>query len=136
MFFDEFHFHRKRGLGRWEAIGHPVDTLFFLACFIQALIFEPSTENVPVFLFLSAASCLIITKDEWVHAKECDPLEQWLHALLFVLHPLALLVLYQAWTRGHTNLILIHSIFIGFFFLYQAIYWNRPKRNLHETASK
>src|SRR5262245_66006812 len=34
---DEIHFHRRRGLPRWERLGHPLDTLTVLACFVWLL---------------------------------------------------------------------------------------------------
>ena len=32
-----------------------------------------------------------MTKDVFIHAKECVAAEQWLHSLLFILHPFLLL---------------------------------------------
>lgn len=34
MAVDEAHFHRWRGLPRWERLGHSLDTLTVLACFM------------------------------------------------------------------------------------------------------
>jgi hypothetical protein len=41
---DEFYFHRKRGLPRWERVGHPVDTFSVLLCFLFVL-FVPYSEG-------------------------------------------------------------------------------------------
>ena len=38
IFFDEGVFHLKRGLPKWERIGHPVDTLSVLACLVFVLL--------------------------------------------------------------------------------------------------
>lgn len=97
MMFDEFHFHRRRGLSAWERIGHPLDTLSVLACFFVAFYLPYSHRNLAVFLGLAAFSLLLITKDEAVHAKACGPGEMWLHSLLFVLHPLVLGIAYLYW---------------------------------------
>src|SRR6266511_3179227 len=91
MAVDEFYFHRRRGLPRWERLGHPLDTLTALACFVWLLSAAPSALSLSVYVCLSVFSCLFVTKDEPVHSKHCSPNEQWLHALLFSLHPLVLL---------------------------------------------
>ena len=90
MFFDEVLFHRRRGLSRWERVGHPLDTLTVLACFAVAIAAPPVTRWLFAYVALSAFSCLFVTKDEWIHARDCSPAEHWLHAVLFVLHPIAL----------------------------------------------
>lgn len=122
MFFDEFYFHHKRGLKKWESLGHPIDTLFFLLCFIYTLI--ASKESILGFIILSFVSTIFITKDEFIHAKECDGAENWLHSMLFIIHPLSLIALYYAWQKGFENIILIQSLIIFAFGLYQLIYWN------------
>jgi hypothetical protein len=125
MIFDEFYYHHRRGLGRWESMGHPVDTLFFLACFIYALFAD--SANVGGFVALAVLSTLIITKDEFVHAKLCPGTEHWLHALLFAIHPVSLYALYLAWTNGLVVLITLQTILIVLFGTYQVIYWNLMK---------
>lgn len=129
MFFDEFYFHHRRGLKRWESLGHPLDTLFFLFCFLYVQMVDPA--NATGFFVLAVVSTLIITKDEFVHAEQCKGGEQWLHALLFILHPVSLFALYQAWIRDYTMLIQIQTVLVTLFGLYQLIYWNaiRQKKN-------
>jgi len=122
MFFDEFHYHHRRGLGRWESVGHPVDTLLFLSCFIYALVVNPA--HIIGFIVLAVLSTLIITKDEFVHAQQCRGGEQWLHALLFSIHPVALIGLYMAWTRGWRLLVAVQACVIVLFGIYQIVYWN------------
>jgi len=69
MAVDEFVFHRRRGLPRWERLGHPLDTLTAAACY-GWLAFAPPSESstLGVYVGLCAFSCLFITKDEFVHA--------------------------------------------------------------------
>ena len=139
MFVDEFKYHHKRGLGLWERVGHPVDTLFFLAPFVYTQFFM----GIEMFVLLCAMSCLIVTKDEFVHSAECEPAEHWLHSVLFILHPVALFGLWFLWQNGLNQIILLQSIVIGLFMLYQIIYWNflrvspRPQLGVpHEASSK
>ncbi len=144
MTVDEFHFHRRRGLGRWERIGHPFDTLSVLAAMGFLLAADFSLENAAIFAGLAAFSCLLITKDEWVHQAECAPAETWLHSLLFVLHPLALLSAGVLWyLRGLPGAarpdwaatvpeplvalgLWMQLALIGFFLVWQITYWNGP----------
>lgn len=94
---DEFYFHHKRGLPRWERFGHPLDTLTVTLGFLY-LIFVPfSATALAGFVLLATGSCLFVTKDEWVHAKHCSPSEMWLHSVLFLLHPLVFIVSAAAW---------------------------------------
>jgi hypothetical protein len=91
-FFDEFHYHRKREpLPRWELWSHPVDTFGVLLLYSVCLFAPLGTWSVSGFVFLFLLSCFSVTKDEWVHKKHCSSGEQWLHALLFVIHPVTLL---------------------------------------------
>ena len=118
---DEFYFHWQRRLPRWERWGHPLDTLFMilpmgLLAFVSDLPFW-------IYVATSVFSCLFITKDEWVHSQFCSPFENWLHAVLFVLHPL---VLVFAWLSRLENPTILFWILpsMGIFLLYQFIYWN------------
>ena len=129
IFFDEFHFHHKRGLPKWEIIGHPLDTLTVIGClsFVQFLDF--SLNKLSVYIVLAIFSCLFITKDEAVHNEFCDAKEQWLHSVLFILHPLVLIsfgVMWYLTAEGIHNFepFLYGQLFILLTFLtYQIIYW-------------
>lgn len=142
IFFDEFYFHVRRGLPLWERIGHPLDTLSFIICLVFVLLVPYSPLALKWYISLSIFSCLFVTKDEWVHKDVCPASEQWLHALLFINHPIVLTTVGIIWwgtvaTNGsgwlriwvsrpeflHTMLI-GQTIFIGLFFIYQVIYWN------------
>jgi hypothetical protein len=140
MFADEFYFHYKRGLPRWERIGHPIDTAAVLACFAVALFAPPTSGWVRAYAVLAFVSMALVTKDELVHAALCGPGESWLHSVLFMIHPLALLGAAVAWlaVRGrlttlglgllearflHRALLVQAGLGLGFF-LYQVVYWN------------
>ncbi len=127
MFIDEWICHERRGLGRWERIGHPVDTLTVIACYGLLTFSAPSTTALLIYLGLSVVSCLVITKDEGVHSAECGPLEQWIHALLFILHPVTLGAAAWAWWngRGQVAIPALLASTCGVL-LYQWIRWNRP----------
>ncbi len=140
--FDEYYFHIKRGLPLWERIGHPIDTLTVLACIIFVLTVPYSPFAMKWYIGLSIFSCLMITKDEWVHKHHCPATEQWLHALLFVNHPVVLTATGLIWwvLTGNTaptwmqawlshpgalhRMLMMQAVFITVFFLYQVIYWN------------
>lgn len=121
MVVDEFYFHEKRGLLLWERVGHPLDTLTVFLCYGYLLL---GNANVSVYIALCAFSCLFITKDEFVHSKECQGSEHWLHAVLFVLHPLSFLSAYYLVQASELNFLKIQIGVIFFFMLYQALRWS------------
>jgi hypothetical protein len=97
MFVDEFLFHWRRGLGWWERLGHPLDTISVLVCLLIAA-FAPFTfVSFQFFLVAALVSCVLVTKDEFVHSKECNWLENWIHSLLFILHPIVLGAAFLLW---------------------------------------
>ena len=126
MFIDEIHFHRLRGLPRWERVGHPIDTFSVLLCYGVALTQPPSGGALTVYAALAILSCLLITKDEFVHARLCPPAEQWLHALLFVVHPIVLGATGLLWFKHKTAILAGQSAMTVAFGCYQLIYWNHP----------
>jgi hypothetical protein len=138
-FFDELYFHRKRGLPLWEVIGHPLDTLTVLACYAFIMIQAPTAANFNIYIGLAIFSCLFITKDEFVHHENSGAIEQWLHSVLFILHPLVLIVLGLSWFSPESTIFitsadsLILKTFIDYQFLmtilfltYQTLYWSIP----------
>jgi hypothetical protein len=135
MLVDELYFHRRRGLPRWERIGHPLDTLSVLACYGLALSLAPAPGNLTLYVVAAAASCLLVTKDEPIHAQHCRPLEHWLHALLFVLHPIVLGVGALLWLRQERTLLWLSFWLSAAFGLYQALYWNVPWKKLSQSLS-
>ncbi|HEY6077331.1 MAG TPA: hypothetical protein VIW29_00915 [Polyangiaceae bacterium] len=126
MLVDELHFHRQRGLPRWERIGHPLDTLSVLACYALALSASPTQGHLIAYALVAAGSCLLVTKDELVHAERCKPMEQWLHALLFMLHPIVLGSAAFLWVRQERTLLWLSASLTAAFGAYQALYWNVP----------
>lgn len=135
MFFDEFYFHRKRGLGLWEKIGHPLDTLTVIVCYLFLYFTAYSFENVLIFSVLAFFSCLFVTKDEFVHSKLCEPQENWLHAVLFILHPICFLSAALIWKMegSESSFILVQSIVLFLVLIYQILYWSYPWRKTRPT---
>lgn len=149
ILIDEFHFHWKRDLPLWERVGHPLDVCTLLACF-GWLATQPFNDlNLAIYTGLAAFSCVFVTKDEWVHARLCDAGEQWIHSLLFLLQPVALISAGVIWgmapsagapatTRWATaaeELRLVIPLQIALqsgFLAYQIIYWGilrKPQRS-------
>lgn len=136
MVFDEAWFHCRRGLPTWERRGHPADTLSVILCYVLAL-FLPPGGNLRIYIAAAVFSTLLVTKDEWVHARVCGGTESWLHALLFVMHPV-LLFLAGAWwqaapfaggdpTHAAFGVFLaIQACAAGLFLFWQILYWNGP----------
>ncbi len=139
MAADEIGFHWKRRLPRWERIGHPLDTLTVLACFAWLLLYPPNGSSIGIYAGLCVFSCLFVTKDEWVHHHCCTPGEHWLHAVLFILHPLVLLSAGMLWVSmngselaprwlrhdGYERAVLLGNAALTLLFgLYQLVYWN------------
>lgn len=127
MCVDEFWFHRRRILPRWERIGHPIDTLGLMACVGVTLFSPPARPNLILYAALAVLSSLLVTKDEFVHARECRPMEHWLHAVLFMLHPVNLLATALLWVRGEAFWALeVQMAILAAFGVYQTLYWNLP----------
>jgi 2-polyprenyl-6-hydroxyphenyl methylase/3-demethylubiquinone-9 3-methyltransferase len=100
MFLDETVYHRARGLGEWESWGHMADSAFFAAALSLPAYVAPSPFGERAYLVMALLSTLLVTKDEWIHARECGGTEQWVHALLFALHPCVLFAVGALWARG------------------------------------
>ncbi len=125
MFFDEFYFHRKRGLPVWERIGHPVDSLSVLVCYGFIYFQAPTDLSIKIYIALCAFSCLLITKDEFVHTQHCDARENWLHAILFILHPITFLSAGLIWKENlNPEFILAQPLVVLLFMTYQILYWS------------
>ena len=144
MMVDEFYFHHKRGLPKWERIGHPIDTLFALVCF-AIVIFLPQTKiNLILFFIAFVLSCFIVIKDEAQHLKFCCKYEQFIHAFVFILHPIFLFNVFLSWSSFSPAyfqildilsspsikfLVMLQVGSICLFLLYQIIYWNFIRAN-------
>jgi hypothetical protein len=139
VFFDEG-YHRRRGLKRWESWGHPVDVASVLICLILVNFVPFSRSALVAYVVLASFSCLCITKDEFVHASLCVAGEHWIHAILFVLHPVMLIIVGLAWPNVHHQAGLLDHLttrpwlwrwFLSGYLaittvvlLYQIVYWN------------
>jgi len=138
MLIDELYFHRKRGLPRWERIGHPLDTLSVLICYSYLALGSKFGFSPEVYLGLSIFSCVLVTKDEFVHQAVCKGSELWLHALLFVLHPVMLYGAYVCSTdQGLLFYFKLLFVLTALMLLYQIVYWNffvpeSPKDKLND----
>ncbi len=140
--FDEGYFHVRRGLPKWERIGHPIDTLSVVLCTGYVIWVPFTSSTLPFYILLAIASTLLVTKDEFVHKYHCPASENWLHALLFTLHPITLTVAGFIWpvsqgvelapwiSRWLDNAPLLHLFLYGqftllcLFFIYQVLFWN------------
>ena len=124
MMIDEFYFHHKRGLPLWEKIGHPLDSLTVLSCYLFLILKNPTESNIKIYIALCIFSCLFITKDEFVHSEKCDPLENWLHSVLFLLHPITFLAAGVIWINQLSSTFLTIQFFIILaFMIYQILFW-------------
>jgi hypothetical protein len=139
---DETYYHIRRGLPRWERIGHPLDTLSVVLCLLFVLLVPFSISMAKVYAGIALFSCLMVTKDEFVHKHHCPVGEHWLHALLFINHPIMLAsagLMWAAlakeaapsWLLAHIKspeffspFLIVQAAFAVLFFFYQAIYWN------------
>jgi len=142
IILDEAIFHIKRGLPRWERIGHPLDTLSVIACTAYVLFVPFSSYSLKGFITLAILSCLFVTKDEFIHKEHCPASEQWLHSLLFLNHPIMLgclgliwpvvsnsgvptwLISWQAASLYLYFFLVLQGCLMACFCLYQIIYWN------------
>lgn len=125
LFFDELYFHRKRGLPLWEKFSHPIDSFSVLICYLFLFVSEYNESTLKIFIGLSVLSCLLITKDEFVHKAQAPAAENWLHALLFIVHPVPFIAAGLLWAEATEKLSFgLMAVFVLLFMLYQIIYWS------------
>ena len=55
---DEFYFHIRRGLPKWERWGHPLDTLTVLGCFLFVLWVPFTAFTLKIYIGIALFSCL------------------------------------------------------------------------------
>jgi len=126
LLIDEFYFHQRRGLGRWERWGHPIDTLSVLAPIAVATLRPFENPWKAIYAVLALFSCLLVTKDEWIHTRQAPATENWLHSILFMLHPMVFVSSGLQWAERpvgevpwlHAQLLLLTG-FLG----YQLGWW-------------
>ena len=123
--------HARRGLGLWERFGHPLDTLTVFVPLSYVAINEYTKNGLTIFIILSVFSCIFITKDEFVHRRECSALECWIHAILFVLHPMIFLCTAILWMNHPENEFIIYQpMAVGIFMIYQIFRWSIPWKQM------
>lgn len=139
MAVDEFGFHHHRTVPRWERLGHALDTAVFLACLVCPLLLVPTWPHLRLFGCLAVGSCLLITKDEFIHQRLCSGGEHWLHAVLFILHPIVLAATGFLWASLGSSalsrtsntlilsawLLLLQAGLVAGFLVFQVVYWSR-----------
>lgn len=125
ILIDEFYYHWRRGLPTWEIWGHPLDTFFSLLPFLYAARVTPDeSTHLWIYGLLAGFSCLFITKDEFIHREICPPGEAWIHAMLFILHPLTFAAAAWIWISRDFRAVLPAQAAIMFLFmLYQLVTW-------------
>jgi hypothetical protein len=147
---DEFYFHWKRSLPLWEKVSHPLDVCTLLGCFLWLANTSYSEQNLLIFTGLATFSCIFVTKEEWIHARLCDAGEQWIHSLLFLLQPAALIsagviLAHQSPTAATPTsleaaaswLYPIIPLQIGFqlaFLVYQIVFWGFIRKSAEAKA--
>ncbi len=127
IFVDEFYYHRQRGLGKWERIGHPIDTFFVFITYFFLTKASYSIENLSIYIGLASFSSFFVTKDEFVHAELCGPGEHWLHSILFILHPVCFFAAGFIWAQQFNSTFLFFQTWVIFsFMVFQILYWSFP----------
>ncbi len=123
---DEIYFHYKRGLPLWERIGHPLDTLTVISALSYICLVPYSPFALKIYIGISVFSCVFVTKDEFVHKHYSPAAENWLHAFLFLLHPIVLTIAGWIWRSFPELMFFLYAQLASMilFCLYQGIYWN------------
>jgi 2-polyprenyl-6-hydroxyphenyl methylase / 3-demethylubiquinone-9 3-methyltransferase len=142
MGIDEGWFHRRRKLPRREWTGHALDASVFLGCLLVPLLRPPTPSSLGLFAGLGVLSCLLITKDEFIHQRLCTGGEHWVHAVLFLLHPVVLAATALLWLGAGPgvppwlppwlpvphpapalDLLRLQAALVAAFLAYQLVYW-------------
>lgn len=125
MLVDEFYFHHRRGLPLWEKVGHPFDSMTVFLSYFYLTQFPPTDEHLYVYIGLCSFSCLFITKDEFIHSLKCEASENWLHSILFILHPITFLSAGVIWWQNlYPSFLIVQPVIILVFMGYQITYWS------------
>jgi len=137
MAIDELIFHRQRGLPAFERWGHVADTGLFLLALLLPALAAPTPFWLGLYTFFALASCILITKDEWIHASVCSGAEQWCHAMLFVLHGPILLTAGLVWFLAPHHFVLkMLPPIVLICGLYQHLYWNIYHERKNSESSR
>lgn len=128
ILLDEAFFHQKRGLPRWERVGHPIDTFFQMLCLTIPLLLTFNSATLILYSGLAILSTLLITKDEHIHADLCCWKEHWLHSILFIVHPVVLIATAFLWAHleeldWFIPFLKLQLLLMAAFGTYQILYW-------------
>lgn len=125
MGIDEWRYHRRRVLERWERWGHPVDSLLYLCALAIPAWMQPTASRVVLYTIFAVLSCVAITKDEWVHAERCEAGEHWVHAVLFMIHPSVLIFVGLLWVNNDASVLRASlPAWVGVLTCYQIARWS------------
>ena len=132
MAVDELVFHRRRGLDRREWLGHAADSAGLLACLALPLALRPTPAHLGLYAALAAGSCLLVTKDEFIHQRLCSGGEHWCHAVLFLLHPVVLMATAGLWlgllapsAAAALWMLRVQALAVAAFMAFQLAWWAR-----------
>ncbi|MGZ3697942.1 MAG: hypothetical protein ACXWPM_10810 [Bdellovibrionota bacterium] len=145
---DEFAFHRKRGLSGAERWGYPLDLLSIIMG-LSFPLFIPYTNSTKLaFGIVFLLSLFIVTKDT-IRNRSCTGGEHWVHAWLFMLHPLVLILAGASWVllRGsigalvpvdtrHLRLVVgIQAGALALLAVFQILRWNLMRSTVPTVAA-
>ncbi|UPT75115.1 MAG: bifunctional 2-polyprenyl-6-hydroxyphenol methylase/3-demethylubiquinol 3-O-methyltransferase UbiG [Elusimicrobiota bacterium] len=135
MLVDEAVFHRSRRLGAWESWGHVADSAAFALVMLIPAFLDPAPETARLYAAGVIASTILVTKDQWIHARECGGNEHWVHAALFALHPCVMIAVGALWFAGEGAALRLALPFAVFgLSAYQWAYWIGGRRARVEAA--
>ncbi|MFZ4405438.1 MAG: hypothetical protein ACOYOK_15175 [Pseudobdellovibrionaceae bacterium] len=123
LIYDEAVLHRQREMPNWERWGHPVDTFFFLLPLALGGFLQGDFSQHH-FIGLCILSCLVILKDEWVHAGRIKGFEGLVHGLLFILHPIVLFMAYRNLLDKNYLVLQTTSMVLTVVMVFQFLFWN------------
>lgn len=136
MGLDEGWFHPRRTVPRQEWLGHALDTAVFLLCLDCPLLLAPTAPHLGQYAVVAVLSSLLVTKDELGPHLACTGGEHWVHAVLFLLHPLVLLATACLWfaprllqagfpmpsATAARDLLGAQALLVGAFLLFQLLF--------------
>ena len=122
------YFIESAGCRAGERLGHPLDTLTTALCYAWLVLTPPGRSHaLGVYVALCAFSCLFITKDEFVHARLCEPPSKpGCTRCSSVLHPSRVSRIWRDLWRSGTDLWLIElelALTLALL-VHQLVYWS------------
>ena len=137
---DEYYFHRKRGLSKYEIASAITDGAFYVLPLIIATFAKFDSIWKTIFIVLAGISCLSIAKNELFYPA-LQVKERIIHSLLYVLHPILLYSFYISWKGNffdaYPNFWILQLLYVAIGFktvIYQIIYWNYIHENPKPSA--